>query len=322
MQSSENWSNISTDISGFTVDYSNKIITAAFGIVTFSVNFVLLVYIFRLIGLSIRKRDRRSLFIHLFSICINDTLCGVAVFVIAVMYVERTISTHLCAYMIFFSIALQNVSQGNIACISVQRYVCARNINKNTQAWQSYYTKTLVAVNILVAAVTLIAHMATATIRDSSLLNTNCNMYNVVVEDVMFVLRAFFALGIPFTVISNVLCILCVFKLRQSGSVTPESNDSNTNTTSSQTEEQICVKRRQTKAITTILLILLSLNISFLPSVVGLVWKLVGKFVSADLQRAIFITMSFNSLLNPVIILGRTQSVRLLIRDDFLKMCC
>lgn len=320
MNLSSGWWNNSSTTFGLTVNYSTKVGTAVFGVVTCISNFILLIYIFRLIELSIKRRDSHSLFIHFFSICINDALCGVAVFVIAVMYVEGAVSTHICAYTIFFSIALQNVSQGNIACISLQRYVSARNIHTTLRTWQSNYTKTLVVVNIVVAVVSFIVHIFEATVRMRPLYNSYCNLHNIVEEDVLVVVKCFYVLGIPFTCVSNILCILTVLRLRTRTSIVPDSQDSST--VVSHSMEQARVQKRQ--AITTIVLILVVLNISFLPSVITLFWKLAGKFLSADVQRIVFMTMSINSLFNPFIILCRTQSIKDMIKHDLgtLYSCC
>lgn len=312
------------DVSVLAVDIPVKIITAIFGAIIFLFNLFILVYLLRLLTDRVTRKQNVSLWINLFSVCINDTLCGLTVFVIAVLYVDDITSIYVCANIMFFALALQNASQGNIMCISVQRYVYARNLRSQTMSWQPFYTKTLLVVNFIIAAATVLYYLVHSKIRKNSLFDNGCNFYNVVYGNVDSVATTLVSVGMPFLILSDILCILTVHKLRANVSVGQHPGPSSSNDTGSTLNEvglTTTNKLKQQKAIATIILIIVSFNLSYFPSVFALILKLAGGIVSADAQRVLFMSVSINSFFNPVIIAVRTQTMRTLIKRDIQKLC-
>ena len=309
---------------GLAVDDPVKIVTAIFGFIVLLINLIVLVYLLRILVTTMKKKDNCNLLIHLISVAVNDTLCGVTVFLIAVIYVNNQLSIYVCAYTMFFTLAFQNASQGNITCISVQRYVCSRNVHTLGQSWQTTYTKCMLTVNIIIAFVSLGYCLSQLNIRKTVRFDNGCNYYNISDGNILSVITAFFVVGIPFTVLSDILCFLTMHRLRARVRTTIEPIPSSNTTDTVQTEEGDLVRTNynvwQQKAIMTISLIIVSFNFSFLPSVLTLILKVSGVYISADTQRVVFMSLSMNSLFNPFIIASRTNTMRSLIRRDVQKL--
>ena len=325
--------NITTDpLTGqdsLAVDEEVNHASAVFGFIVFLLNFLVLVYLLRLVVQAIQKRDNTSLLVHLISVCINDTLTGFSIFLVSVMYVENTFSIHVCAYSIFCTLALQNASQGNIVCISLQRYICARNIRKHRIAHQRFYTKTLLTVNSLVAIASLCYCILLLTIRENVLFDNACNYANVAIGDITLVASLYFVIGIPFTVVSDILCLMALAKLRTRVGSEPDTTagintTENTNNTEND-RQRTNNKLWQQKAMVTIILILVSFNVSFLPSLIGFFLQSVDVDLAGNARRLIYTSLSLNSLLNPFIIAWRTHSMRSLLKHDVATLvttCC
>lgn len=268
----------------------SKLSTAAFGFITFLLNLTLLVYITKILLRSEVKEDNRSFFIQLFSICINDTLCGLTVFLVGVLNVSTGFTLYLCAYTIFLALTLQIASQGNITCISVQRYMYARNIRRLTSVWHSMYTKTLITVNLLIAIISFVTYVSRSTVRKASLFDSTCNYHNVVISERLSVTVAFFLVGIIFTLLSDILCALTLCKLRSQVKVVPDTEVSQPQTSTSQSLDSAgsaIVKKRQQTAAVTLVLIIISFNFSFLPSLISYFINISGVFISAQISRAL-----------------------------------
>ena len=325
--------NITTDpLTGqdsLAVDEEVNHASAVFGFIVFLLNFLVLVYLLRLVVQAIQKGDNTSLLVHLISVCINDTITGFSIFLVSVMYVENTFSIHVCAYSIFCTLALQNASQGNIVCISLQRYICARNIRKHRIAHQRFYTKTLLTVNSLVAIASLCYCILLLTIRENVLFDNACNYSNVANGNSLLVVSVFFAIGIPFTVVSDILCLMAVNKLRTKVTCELETTTSSYPTETPTNTEHVRLRTNNTlwqqKAMVTIILILVSFNVSFLPSLIGFIIKLADVALVGNASRLMYTSLSLNSLLNPFIIAWRTHSMRSLIKHDVATLvttCC
>lgn len=318
----------------FSTSYiSLRMLTAIFGSIIFLLNLFILVYLLRLLADRVAKKTIDSLWIHLFSVCINDILCGLTLFFTAVLYVDESISIYACAITIFFSLALLNASQGNILCISVQRYICARNLRSRATSWQTLYTKTLLVVNLIIAVGTVLYFCVQTTTRKSSLeeFDHECRYSNVIENNAFSFGTIFIGVGLPLMIVSDILCILTVIKLKTNVSVGQDAGaGSNTETARAQNQvgRRETNKLREQTAIATIILIIVSFNISYLPSVLSLFVNLFGGYVfdfKRYVSQLLFFSLFINSFFNPIIIAGRTNTIRNLIKRDVRKLrqlCC
>lgn len=310
---------------------SQRIFLSVYGLITFLLNVLILIYITRLFGSSFDKRDTRSFFIQLLSISVNDTLTGLSLFTIAVIHVEGPASIRVCAYSIFFVLTLQNASQGSITCVSVHRYMNARNIRRLTSSWQSIYTKTLIGVSLIIALGTFSVYLGRAKIREVAL-HPYCDYEGTISGGHIPEFRIFFVIGIVFAIATDVLTILTLIKLRSKVKVEFESGEANPQTSRSQTSQQTSttfdeentrkrtIMARQKKASVTLFLILISFNIAFLPSILSFLAAVAGIPIPEAVLTVMFYSITFNSLFNPIIIASRTQDIRNRIRKDIARL--
>lgn len=295
-------------------------LTVALGLATFLSNFFLLCVILKVLS----KSDKYGIIIHTFFVCINDTLCGLLLFLAGVWRVYDSSTAHVCAYLILSSFALQIVSQANITCVCAQRYVFARYIRKTYVKWKSAHTKTLVLVNALIGGSSLVFYFSQIHIDNIPSVSISCKLGAVMSTD-MVVLLVNFCLGTLFIITANIFCFIaiCVLKTELNVVVQPSATTSNTTSnTGTHLDENVRLnmKMRQQRATVTMLLIVLFFNISFLPTFIGNIAAFFGVNIPHVLRRPILLALFVNSLANPIIIVTRVQDIRTYIGECFAKI--
>lgn len=299
--------------SGDTVSESSSLLTAVLGIVTFIENGLLLILISKVIWRMYKSKQPRDIIIQLFFVCLNDMISALFFCMVGLLKVSSITAAYVCAYTILTSVSTQNVSHGNIVCICIQRYICARNIRKRGSVRQLPVSKVLLPVNIIIGGVSLICTIATANVKH---LNMNVNYVcsiNAVVANAMGVSVLFYVISIILILLSDVLCAMTIYKLRTEipTAVFPESTVSHIQSTSQPAGPAgQSIKLRQQKAIGTLFLILLFCNLSVLPMITVHTFNLLNLLLSDTLKRIAFICLYLNSVVNPVIIALRTQDIR------------
>lgn len=290
--------------------------TALLGTTILVANLFILLLIARLVLTTQGRIDNNNCFLtHLLSVTINDTLCGVMLFVMALISVYDVVTSYFCAYTLFCALALQTASQGNIICVSAQRYVFSRNISQSSLTWQMFHTKTLLIVNIVVAVGTFLTYITGAHVQTDTHKDTHCFLGNVLDQNVANLIRIYFIVGMVFTLFSDILCFLTIRKLKAGVScgIQPEGSTDNRTGNSQLSQRELLrqtTKARQKRAIITIVLILGFFNLSVLPSFLGFVLTSVGSFNDQNSKRVLMMSMFTNSLINPVIIATRVKDIR------------
>lgn len=296
-------------------------LTVALGLATFVSNFLLLCIIIRLLNRS----DKYGIIIHTFFVCLNDTLCGLLLFLAGVWRVQDLATAYTCAYLILSSFALQIVSQANITCVCVQRYVFARHIRKTYTKWKSVHMKTLVFVNALIGGGSLVFYFSKAHIDNVPKASIRCKLAAVMSTD-MSVLLVNFILGLVFTITANIFCLLTISTLKTELHGTTQSitiaRNNKVSVSSSQLDESVQQSMRicQQRATVTMLLIVLFFNISFLPTVIGNIVGLSGVHIPYVLRRPVLLALFVNSIVNPIIIVTRIKDIRSSIKDVYVNV--
>lgn len=297
--------------------------TGVLGSIIFFANFAIMSLIIYLMVRRPGRKEGFSFLVHLLSVSVNDTLCGLMVCTMAVITVDGEGIAKFCVYVLFLALTLQSASQGNICCVSAQRYVFSRNIRQNALTWRMFHTKTLLIVNVFVAFGTFVSYAVGGKVETDFYGDGQCYFSNVLDQDVGTLIRMYFMLGISFTFVSDVLCFLTIWKLRSNrgGTVRPDTSISTGNTGSSNSSQNSLVsnttKGRQRKAVVTIMLILGFFNMSVLPSFIGFMLKNAGVVYGTNTKRVLVMSMFINSLINPVIIATRVNDIRSLICGFF-----
>lgn len=150
----------------------------------------------------------------------------------------------------------------------------------------------------------------------------DCQLKNAVHGEIGMVLVAVLMIGIPCLITGDILCLLTIIKLKAAVgviNVNPvntcsaiSSKHKRSNTCKSQSDLNIVtsLRARQNKAIITLMLILIFLNMSVLPLVVSyILWFVGGIRVSNIVQRTLLFCLYANSLANPPIIGSRVEDV-------------
>lgn len=75
--------------------------TCILGFGIFIINLILVIFTVRII----KSKDKYGIIIHTLSVCINDMLCGLVLFLIGIIRVEGLFSVYLCVYTIHVATA-------------------------------------------------------------------------------------------------------------------------------------------------------------------------------------------------------------------------
>jgi len=128
--------------------------TALFVGIIFLVNVCILFVIVKMLNSQQTYNDKFGFLIHIFFLSIIDTCCGLTLFLIGIVNVDGQISVHVCAFTIFTSFTFQVISQGNIACVCIQRFIITKHVQNVEIKWKSSCTKTLFVVISLLGIIT------------------------------------------------------------------------------------------------------------------------------------------------------------------------
>lgn len=303
-------------------------ISASIGGLILVLNFCLLMFIVRVLILTKATKDRSSLLVQTCFVSTHDTFSGFFLMLIGLVRVHDVFTAHVCAYLVFMCFAVQIVSQGNITCACAQRYMIARNLGKTTSK-PRFHTLSLFIVNGIIGAVALVIYISgtEVDVNKISPKPVTCNLGSVVNQNATAIGSVNFFIGIPCLLVANVMCILTILKLRHAGQMVAPS-DMESHVPSSLSKENTAqltdaVRRstqlKQNKAIFTLLLIVLFFNISIIPILVAYVFNNLPIYMSFALRRSFVLSLFFNSLFNPIIIVARVQDIRTPIKTLIMK---
>ena len=295
-------------------------LTTILGLAIFLENIGLIIIIVKLC-MKQDVKDTNDIIIQTLFVCTNDMLSGFTLFVLSFIRVTDKDTAHFCAYTILLSLSLQIMSQSNITCICVQRYIGARNIRKLTSGRQRYRTLSLMLVNALIGGGSLVSSIVQSynSVKHSFKTHGLCSFGNVLENKNQSIGILFYHIGFLLTISADVLCLLTIRKIRTeiNAVVQPDVTSSTMITSSSQTTQtnpnnsvRTTVRLRQQKAIFTLLFILITLNLSVVPTLFGYTMSLLGWNMTLLDVRLLYLSIFLNSLINPIIIATRVHDIR------------
>lgn len=294
------------------------------GGIVFVFNLTLLCFIGKL-AVSGAKNDKFGLIIHILFITVNDTLCGLFLFLIGWTPVQDKASAYACAVFVFMGLALQTVSQGNIACICIQRYVISKHIRAIQAKWRSVHTKTLLLVNLCLGVLSFGVCIAAFDINRIPTLNALCKLSNIMDDKTAKIVTINIVLGTMITFVADVFCFLTFHQLKTqvcvAGSTeTNTATSSNRSTTNTDSSARTSIRTRQSKALWTIFIIVTFFNLSTFPPIVGYTLISLHDNIFSIYGRSLLLTLYLNSLINPIVIATHTHEVYMSIKDTVLNV--
>lgn len=302
------------------------IIEATFGGAVFVTNVCLLCCISRLLCTGHSKRDKYGIVIHSFFVCVSDTLSGLTLFLAGLFRVDSYESAFVCTNLGFFSLTTQIISQANIACICVQRYILSRGLRRTHTNWSKSYTKSLLVVNLIIGVASLASFFAGMKIKYLPDKTVACTLGNVVQGESAFVVSATAIIGIMCIFVGDIFCFLNIRKLRMSvsnleaapsdtsGRVHAQHINLNNCPVQSGQSAVHSIRTRQKKATITLLLILICFNLSSLPGIIGFILLRFGVKLTFVIRRIVWLSLFVNSMANPLIIATRVEEINHTIR--------
>lgn len=284
-------------------------LTSSIGGVILLENSFFLMFLAFLLHKMRMKREMNDILMHFTFVCVNDNLSGLVLLAQGLTEVTGIESARLCAYVGLLSLSLNSMSQGNIACICAQRYIGARNIRKLTSSRQVTRTASLLIVNILICGTSYFASVIRMKIPENFPRNVFCSTVSVLVGSLNYML-IYYLIAIVFTVIADVLCVMTIWKLKKEidNAVVPIEVSSNANAITH------AIKVNQQRAIITLFLILVLINLSSVPSVTAYTITMLGVRATPFAMRLAFVSGYLNSVANPIIICTRTQDIKIILR--------
>lgn len=299
------------------------IVTSVTGTVAFLENTILFVLIANImLKLEKQKKTQPDVLVHVFFVCINDTLNGIVMFLISVIRINDATSAFACAYVIILLLSLQITSQGNITCICIQRYFIARTIRTPGSKRQTTRTFVLVLINFLIGTTSFATCAIPLKIRQVRQGSQDMCSYAVVANEQMGLINMlYYLLGLILTLVSDAMCLLTICRLRKelTSVVQPERTTTISKTEDTYVQHITCAsksaKQRQQKATITIILILGLFNVSVFPVLILHSLSYIGIEMSLQSRRLIFLTLFMNSLFNPIIICTRIHEIQKMIRS-------
>ena len=301
------------------------IFTSVFSSLSFTENALTLVLLLRLLT-TLTSRNQQSEFIkQIVFVSAIDTLSTFILFWFGLIRVTGDETALLCAILANLTATFQSMSLCNITCICTFRYIIARNLRKHGAIRQSRFTLILIIVNTAVFVLGMSSFLATVYVNSiPEGTDVACEYLSTVVESARIVIGTIFYLStVIFTIVSDTMCFLTILRLnREMNNVVPISTITMTDSSSTQQQGPVrkTVRICQRRAICTILLITLFINLSVLPLLCSFALIYAGVYISAQISRLLFLCMFLNSFCNPIIILVRIQDIRLVIKrlwDDF-----
>jgi len=297
-------------------------LTSVFGVVSFLENVLLLVFVLKLLKRLNSNNEQYDFIKQMFFLSVNDTLSSFMLFWLGIIRVTDKETALICAFVDYIPMAVQSMSLSNITCICTFRYCIARNLRKRGAVRQSRFTLVLIVVNCVVGVLSMSSFLATLEIRDIPKgTRMACEYISIVSNQTrMLIGTMFYFTIILFTVVSDIMCLLTIVRLKREMMVVVESSEEGTGTTDSSQINQQANKTRmnagQRRAICTVLLILVFFNVSILPLVFGLAFAFSSAFKVPDhVLRVLFLWVFVNSMCNPIIIAARIQEIRRMLKQ-------
>lgn len=305
--------NISTETSPIDPDDNAaqaQLFSLTVGGIIFTENGLFLVFLSWFMFKVRTKRDINDIIMHFMFVCINDTLSGLVLLALGVTKVTGKDSAVLCAHMAILSLSLNSMAQGNITCICTQRYIGARNIRKLSSGKQITRTVSLLVFNIAVCLTSYLSSILRMEVLESNFNSTFCSTLNVLAGSTHYIV-IFYIVGTCFTAIADLLCLLTILRLKKEMNdvVIPIEIGTHGNSAAYTT------KMNQQKAIITLSIILVFINLSYIPSTLAYTLTILGFRVAPSDLRIVFVSGFLNSLVNPVIICTRTQDIKMAIKQ-------
>lgn len=298
-------------------------LTYVSGYICFLENIVLLVFIvqrLKTLGLS---KENSDLIIQVFFVCINDTLSSFVLIWMGLVRVTGHATAQICVFSVILGRTLQTVSQCNITCISIFRFIVAKNIRKVGAGRQIRSTIILTVVNVAVLIVSLTSIFPTLKLRQiPESADMACEIFAIISSDSTFVITGiFFAIGVTCTIVADIVCVMTIFRLRREMNVIGHLEVTNSANDSSEVTRGgtalVSVRSRQHRAIFTLFLILVFFNLSILPLVLLRLITYFGFQSNQLIRRLAFILLFLNSMFNPIIIASRVHEIKRLFQKIF-----
>lgn len=310
-----------------------QFLTASSGISIFVVNSVLLVLILReSFSASRTNKDMYSVVMYTLFVCANDVLAGLALFIFGCIEVYEKISAQACVYTGCLSLALQLVSQGNIAGISILRYRTSKHVARTSQHHNSYEIKVLLFVNIAIGVLSFGAFIVKSPLREPPYRAYGfCSLTELITREAANSYSLFFFAGLCFTITADVFGLLTIRRLKTEISIAIQPNNTSrisyidgshiSNFRPSMTSDTLCrLKKRQRKVTLTIFLIIFFFNLTVLPVMLTFILISSGVYINSLGRRISYVSAFLNSLINPFIIATRVEKIRLCLKNAFFNM--
>lgn len=277
-------------------------------------NTIVLVYIVRLL-----YRKTNDFMIQMIFVSIIDAGAGLLYFSTTRLFVKDSASLTLCALFLKSSVAFHLMSKGNMLCISIQRYIFARKLRQTENKWRQTNTVAIMSANITFGVLVGLAHKQADNFISEAMPVRLCSPL-ILVLSVGFSTSLVFWLGFLVLLSSDVLCLLTIRKLMlASNSVYPLANETTQNTLGRLDTDTVqwSTCRRHRHATVTILIILIVFTCSSLPLLVRLgLQQAYGMEFTPIVIRLCFLPNYFPLIVNPVLIMMRTQGLRQAVRED------
>lgn len=312
-----------TTLSNTTEKFSSNVavLTGYFGFASAVVNWLIFAFMIRLI-----KRKKSSFVIQLLFVSFSDGWAGMLLFIVSQLQVEDYVSLLACVIAAKLVLVSDCMSKGNILGICIQRYIFARNIRDTTTQWRILHTLTLVIINISFGFSASIGGWPHVEFVESEHQSRICSPFSLNFGTVSDLLTMSISGFIAVTV-SGTLCILTIRKLLQPTNIIDvQPQASNTCSVMSQSQSTSCsegiymsARKRHHHAIVTILIMLIVFTFSAVPMIVVAPLKVLGYPVTASLLRMCLLAGFVPVVLNPVLIVCRTQDLRRLVKEDVLN---
>lgn len=294
-----------------------EVLTIILGSIMVLENSVLLAVIVRLIVKLRLKKENNDVLHHMLFVITNDTISAFVIMILGLIRVTGDVSAFFCAYTLLLSMSLQIMTQGNVTCICVQRYIGARNIRKLSTGKQMFRNLTLAGVDIMIGGISLTASFVRSTVSSDRVVSEFCSFQSVLGYESQAIGSIFYVIGVMFLVSADVFCISTIRKLKTEINAVVPSETVSTATSSTSSSAQTSVKLRQQKAVITMFLILAIANVSVIPTVVVYSLVFTGFRINSLNARILYLSLFLNALLNPIIIGTRVNDIRKQFKDCY-----
>lgn len=302
------------------VSFEENYFSAVFGSVILIVNSILFISLYKLL-FDRTKKEVSDFYIQLLSVCINDTFAGLALLLFGTITVTGVQTAYVCAYACMFGLILQLMSQGNMLCICIQRFIQTKMIRQVNIGSNKTRVAILTTVNVLLGLLSILLCILKVKVISPKIGSTiPCAIYNVVgLKPASELVSIFYVTGFVMTILANIYCVMTIFKLRK------ELNTVSNQTSTFHREHQdsvalAAIKSKQRKSVMTIFMILLFFDVSILPNAVVFTIVSAGATNVYFNPKLLFLVLFSNSFCHPLITVTRNKSVRMAAKHFFKQL--